>query len=568
MKLFSEKTRIILLLVSVIAAALPVTSQETSDPRDILTVLKPELESIRADEILASVRILASNRFEGRNVGTTGETLTVNYLVNEFKRAGLKPGNPNRSFIQSVPLVGYRTQPRIDLKAHGKEHALNFPDDFVHEFPRLLPRVSIPNAEVVFGGYGIDAPEYGWDDYKGVDVRGKLVIILGGEPSAADKNDPAKQDGTFFKGELRTFYSTMEYKKELATNKGAAAVLFITDPEKSPNYSIFKTFALLEGFALEPKMSAKRALALTGLVTIGAARRLFAASGLDLEELQSSAQLKGFKPVSIGARANITTTSKLRRIVSQNVVARIEGSDPVLKNEYLIYTAHWDHLGIDKSRKGDQIFNGAIDNAIGTAEMLAIARGIAKLTQAPKRSILFIATTAEEKGWLGSRYYVQNPLYPLAKTIANINIDGGNVWGRTKEVNSSGYGYSTLDEYFGNAAELQGRTFPNESMDNNGLYFGSDNVEFARGGVPAFFAFGGFEYIGRPSGFGGKMWNDYADKDYHQVSDEVGPEWDLSGAADDAGWLLIAGYNIAQAEKRPEWKAGSEFKAMIERSPK
>jgi len=287
---------------------------------------------------------------------------------------------------------------------------------------------------------------------------------------------------------------------------------------------------------------------------------MLAAAGQDLGLLQGSAQTRGFKPVVTNARAKIDVTSKLRNIESQNVIARIEGSDPHLKNEYVIYTAHWDHLGIDKSLKGDQIYNGAVDNAVGVAEMLAIARAFTKLPHTPKRSVLFIATTGEEKGWLGSRYYVQHPLYPLSKIVADINIDGGNVWGRTRDVNSSGYGYSTLDEFFERAAELQGRAFSKGSMDNNGLYFGSDNIEFARAGVPAFFAFGGFEYIDKPADFGGKKWNDYADKDYHQVSDQMRSDWDLSGAADDARWLMIGGYSIAQAKSRPKWKMGSEFK--------
>lgn len=568
MKLFTERTRVVALITSILIAISPVTSQDSGQSRDTLTVLDPALRSIRPDRILESLKILASDKFAGRNVGTAGEALTVNYLISEFKKSGLRPGNPDGTYVQNVPLVGYRTQPRIDLNINGKQLPLNFPEDFVHEFPRLEPQVSVKNAEIIFAGYGIFAPEYEWDDYEDVDVRNKLVILLSGEPSAVDNKDPAKADGMFFKGDLRTFYSTMEYKKELAAKKGAAAVLFITDPEKSPNYSIFKTFALLEGFALEPRGPASKAPALTGLVTISAARRLFAACGQDLEALQKAAEMRDFKPIVTSANANITVTSKLRRVTSRNVVARIEGSDPRLKNEHLIYSAHWDHLGTDKNLRGDQIYNGAIDNAIGTAELLAIARGLTRLSRAPSRSILFLATAAEEKGWLGSRYYVQNPLYPLSKTIANINIDGGNVWGRTKDVNSSGYGYSTLDEYFETAAELQGRTFPKESMDNNGLYFGSDNVEFARGGVPAFFAFGGFDYIGRPADFGGKMWNDYADHDYHRVSDGMRPEWDLSGAAEDAQWLMIAGYIIAQAERRPEWKAGSEFKAIADRSMK
>ncbi len=544
----------------ILAAGLFVIGQETGKDRSILAELKPALDSILSGNILTHTKKLASDEFEGRGPGTRGETLTVNYLVDQFKRAGLKPGNPDGTYVQKVPLIGFQTKPQIEFSIKGEKFPQNFPDDFIHEFPRLQPKVTVKNSEVVFAGYGIIAPEYRWDDYKATDVRNKLVIILSGEPSVLDKDDSTKMDSTFFKGELRTFYSTMEFKKELALKKGAAAVLFITDPDKSPNYSIFKTFALLEGFALRPRGPANSALAITGLVTIGAARRLFAAAGQDFEALQKSALLKDFKPVLTNAKANISATNKLRRVESQNVVARIDGSDPRLKNEYVIYTAHWDHLGRDKDLMGDQIYNGAIDNAIGTAQLLAIARGFAKLIRAPKRSILFIATTAEEKGWLGSRYYVRNPLYPLSRTLADINLDGGNVWGRTKDVNSSGYGYSTLDEYFGTAAEVQGRKFSKESMDNNGLYFGSDNVEFARAGIPAFFAFGGFDYLGRPSHFGGNHWNEYADRDYHKVSDEVRPDWDLSGTVEDSQWLLMAGYNIAQGDKRPQWKSGSEFR--------
>ncbi len=558
----------ILFVISLVVAVLPAVSQNLGESTQVFETLKPALSSIESKRILEHIKTLASDRFEGRNPGTLGETLTVNYLISQFRKAGLKPGNPDGTYVQRVPMVGFQTKPQIELSIKGEKLPLNFPDDFIHEFPRLQPNVTVKNSEVIFAGYGIVAPEYGWDDYKGMDVRNKLVILLGGEPSIQDKSDQTKTDSTFFKGDLRTFYSTMEFKKELALKKGAAAVLFITDPEKSPNYSIFKTFALLEGFALRPRGPANNALAVTGLVTVSAARRLFVAAGQDFEGLQKSAQLKDFKPVLTNAKANIWATNKLRWIESQNVVARVEGSDPRLKNEYLIYTAHWDHLGIDKNLKGDHIYNGAIDNAVGTAELLAIARGFAKLPTAPKRSILFIATTGEEKGWLGSRYYVRNPLYPLSKTLADINLDGGNVWGRTKDVNSSGYGYSTLDEYLGKAAEIQGRVFPTESMDNNGLYFGSDNIEFARAGIPAFFAFSGFEYIDRPADFGGNHWNDYADKDYYKVSDEVRPDWDLSGAVEDAQWLLIAGYKIAQANKRPEWKPGSEFKAILERSKK
>ena len=550
---------VIVLSVSLIVSGLPVLGQGTGEGSSVLSFLKPALDSVRGDEILTHIKKLASNEFEGRGPATRGEALTVNYLVDQLKRSGLRPGNPDGTFVQKVPMVGFLSQPRIDVESGGKHVPLNFQDDFVHDYPALRSSVSTKKSGVVFAGYGIVAPEYGWDDYKDADVRNKLVIVLSGEPSAPDKRDPSKLDPLVFKGDTRTYYSTRDFKYDLAARKGAAAILVITDPEKSITYSLFQTFAKMEGFALKPRTPTP-AFAMAGLITANAARRLFAAAGKDLDKLEGSAGHRDFRPVSTNARAKISVKTKLRSVTSHNVVARIEGSDPRLKAEHVIYTAHWDHLGIDKDLKGDQIFNGALDDAVGTAQLLEVAKGFAKLSKKPNRSILFNATTSEEKGFLGSRYYAENPLYPIAKSVANINLDGGNVWGRTKDVITSGYGLSTIDEYLEGAAKLQGRDFVRESIDNGSLYFGSDQIQFARAGIPAVFPFSGSIYPGRPSDFGDKKWNEYADKDYHQVSDEVKADWDLSGAAEDAQWLLIAGYKIAQAEKRPEWKKGSEFR--------
>ncbi len=554
-------------MISLLVSVLPARGQVTSEQESVLTALGPALKSVKANEILQQIRVLASDKFEGRNVGTVGETLTVNYLVDKFRKAGLKPGNPNGTFVQDVPMVGFLTKPRVDLTFEGREIPFSFPEDFVHDIPRLEPLVDLKNSEVLFVGYGISAPEFGWDDYKGVDVRNKVLIMLGGEPSMPDKTDPSKADSAFFKGDLRTFYGTMEFKKELAAKLGAAAVLYITDPEKSPNYSLFKTFAFLEGGALEPSGSAGGPLAFTGLIKTGSAKRLLASAGKDLVDLETSAQQRNFNPVSTNIRVNISITSKLRKFVSRNVIARIEGSDPKLKNEYVVYSAHWDHLGKDASLKGDQIYNGALDNASGTALMVEIARAFARLKIKPKRSILFIATTGEEKGYLGSRYFVESRLYPLASFIANINIDGCNVFGRTSDTASSGFGNSTLDEVLGEAAKLQGRTFQRSSIDNGGIYFASDQIEFAKVGVPAVYPWNGSDFKNKPADYIEKVWEQLG-KNYHQVSDEVDPEWDLSGAVEDAQWLIIAGFLIAQADKRPEWKPGSEFKERLDRSPK
>lgn len=523
-----------------------------------LAELRPALRSVEAERILEHVKKLASDTFEGRAPGTVGEKLTINYLAEQFKKSGINPGNPNGTFFQNVPLVGYRTVPQIDVEVAGKKVPFAFFDDFVHDYPLLRPSATVKNAPIVFAGYGIVAPQYGWDDYKGLDVRGKLVIVLSGEPAVADKSDPKKLDASMFRGETRTFYSTREFKFDLAAKKGAAGVLVVYDPTKANTYSLFQTFAKMEGFALKPSRTNTRTL-ISGLMTIDAAKRIFSASGQDLEKLSANAEQVGFSAVETQARANITVRSKLRNVVSRNVVARIEGSDPALKNEYVIYSAHWDHLGRDRKLKGDQIYNGAIDNAIGTAMLLEVAKGFARLPKKPRRSILFIATTSEEKGYLGSRYYTRNPLYPIADAVANINLDGGNAWGITKDVLSASYGHSTLDETLEEAAAMQKRIFLRESLGDGGYYFASDQIEFAKAGIPSIFPFSGFNYAGKPKDFGDGKWNSYSDNDYHQVSDEIRPDWDLSGAAEDTRWLLIAGWNVSQTTERPKWKPESEF---------
>ena len=319
----------------------------------------------------------------------------------------------------------------------------------------------------------------------------------------------------------------------------------------------------MEGFALASARA--NATVICGLMTIGAARRVASLAGRDFDQLAAGAAAPLPRAVVLNATANISVKTTIRNVVSSNVVARVEGSDPRLKDEYVIYSAHWDHLGKDPTLAGDQIYNGAIDNAAGTAQLLEIARGFATLRHKPKRSILFIAVTAEEKGFLGSRFYAQHPLFPISKTIANINLDAGNVWGLTSDLITTGYGLSTLDEALGEAARLQGRTFVAEGLDNGSLYFASDQIEFARVGIPAAFPFSGSAYVGKPKEFAEARWKGYSEKDYHKVTDEVQADWNLSGAAEDAKWLLIAGYNVADANTRPEWKRGSEFKRIAER---
>lgn len=524
----------------------------------------PKFAEISAKQLMTHVRELASDRFEGRGPTTKGEELTVAYLIRQLKGAGLMPGNPDGTYVQDVPLVGYRSQPNLTFTVRGKTLPMQFPDDFIHEFPRLTTHAEAIAAPVIFGGYGIVAPEFGWDDYKGTDVAGKVVLLMGGEPSRPDKKNPKNLDSKFFRGEMRTRYSGRDYKAECLRMKGAAGVVFLASAESPKSFNIYKTFAVMEGLDFPDEASNKHKLVTTGVLHPRAAEQVFRAAGLDLNDLKLKAKAPTFRPVALQATADLKIETSLRPTSSQNVVGIVRGSDPKLRNEYVVISAHWDHLGKDPNLKGDQIYNGAIDDGIGVSQLLEMARSFQKLKVKPKRSILFILTTAEEKGWLGSKYYVQHPLYPLKQHVANINLDGGNAWGRTRDLMVSGYGLSTLDAILGQAAKEQGRKFQQESIDDDGLYFGSDQIEFARGGIPAVFPFSGFDYIGKPKDFGDQKWSHYGEHDYHQVSDEIKPDWDLSGAAEDARWMAIAAYKVANNGKRPHWLPGAE---LVVKSP-
>lgn len=539
-----------------------VGQQSTTNVPPMPAEIIPALDSITGDEILAHIKILASDEYEGRAPGTKGETLTVNYLVEQFKRFGLKPGNPDGSYTQKVPLVGFTTERSASLKVGGKPLDFNFSDDFVARSRRLLSEVTVENSEIIFVGYGIVAPEYGWDDYKNVDVRDKTLIMFEDEPQIADSREPTKLNNSMFKGQTLTYYSTSRYKFELAAQKGAAAVLLISNPETaSTSFKTRQNRVRQEDFDVKRTVASPPVLAVEGWITLDAIKRLCAATNQDIKILAQAALAKNFKPVPFErTTAAFQLKTKLREIESHNVVAKIVGSDKHLKNEYVIYTAHWDHLGRDEKLLGDQIYNGAIDNAAGVAQMLEIAEGFAKLKKPPKRSILFIATTAEERGYLGAKYYTKNPLYPLKHTLADINLDACNVWGRTRDVNNLAYGLTTLDDVLAATAETQKRIFVREPFANGVYFFLSDQFEFARAGIPAVFPGSGSNYIGKSADFGDKKWDAYGSNDYHQVSDEVKADWDMSGAVEDAQWLLQIGYRVAQTKEFPQWKADAEFK--------
>lgn len=528
--------------------------------------MKRALDSITSADLLRHIKTLASDEFEGRAPGTRGEELTVNYLVSEFKKLGLKPGNADGTFVQKVPLAGFTAQPKASFAAGGKTMNLKFPDEYVAVSRRYVPEVKVENSDIVFVGYGVVAPEYGWDDYKGVDVRGKTVVMLINDPAVPDPNDSSKLDEKMFKGRAMTYYGRWTYKYEIASEKGAAACIIVheTEPAGYP-YEVVSGSWGRENFDITSADKNMGRVGIESWIRNDRARELFSAAGQDFESLKKAAVRKDFKPVALKAKANFELKNTLRQIDSQNVIAKLEGSDPKLKNEYVVYSAHWDHLGRDAKAKGDQIYNGALDNASGTAAMLEIAEAFTKMKPAPKRSIIFLAVTAEEKGLLGAKYYATNPIYPLAKTVANINIDGVNQWGRTSDMIVIGLGNSTLDDVLKQAAaEQNNRILKPDAEPEKGFFYRSDHFEFAKQGVPALYVESGEDFIGKPAGYSKQKRDEYTARDYHKPSDEIKPDWDLTGAVEDIQLLLTVGYRIAQTERYPEWKPGTEFKAKRE----
>ena len=524
--------------------------------------LKPALDVITPDSLLAHIKILASDEFEGRAPGAKGEELSVKYISEQFARIGLKPGNPDGTYIQEVPLAGITSEPVMSFTVGEKKTDLKFPDDYVASSARLQSDIKIDNADVVFVGYGVVAPEYGWDDYKDVDVRGKTILMLINDPAIPDPKDPKKFDDKMFKGKAMTYYGRWTYKYEIAAQKGAAAAVIIheTEPAAYP-YSVVKTSWAKENFELDQPNKNMDAVQVRSWITLDVAKKLLADSGQDFDALKKAAIKRDFRPVALKAKANISIKQTVRSFKSHNVLGKLEGSDPKLKDEWVVYTAHWDHLGRHLDLPGDQIFNGAIDNASGVASVIQLGAAFVKLNPPPKRSVLFMATTAEEAGLLGAKFYAEHPLYPLEKTLADINIDTVNPWGKTRDIEDLSNNNSTLDDMLAAAAKRNGRVMKPNSQPEKGGFYRADHFEFSKLGVPALYIGGGKEVIGKPAEFGQQKKDDYTAHHYHQVSDEVNPEWDLSGAAQDMQLLFEVGYQVANGNKFPEWKSGTEFKA-------
>ncbi|MGE3705956.1 MAG: M28 family metallopeptidase [Vicinamibacterales bacterium] len=522
-----------------------------------------ELPDVNVDATLAHAKELASDRYQGRAPGGPGEALTVAYLTDQFRTLGLKPGSPDGTFVQEVPLVGITSQADgLTLQKGTEQRRLAWKDDVVAWTKRTDPETAIDASELVFVGYGVVAPEYGWDDYKGLDVRGKTLVMLINDPPVPNPDDPSQLDPSVFGGRAMTYYGRWTYKFEIAAEKGAAGAIIIHDTDAAGYpFSVIQTSNLGERVELATPDRDLEAPAVEGWITNGQGRSLLMWAERDFDQLKAAAATREFQPVPLGVTASMRLQNVVRTFESRNVLARLDGRDPDLRDEVVVYTAHWDHLGIGPEINGDRIYNGAKDNAVGVGGLLEIARAFTKLPSPPKRSILFLATTAEEQGLLGSSFYVSKPAVPLKRTAAVINIDGLNVHGRTRDLTVIGYGASELDEYVGDAAGEQGRIVRPDPDPEKGLYFRSDHFSFAKAGVPALNFDEGFDFLGKPAEFSRTVRSAWAEFDYHKPSDVVGPEWDLTGAREDLKVFLAVGYRVAEAERLPEWKRGSEFRA-------
>ncbi|MBA4055986.1 MAG: peptidase M28, partial [Marivirga sp.] len=487
-----------------------------------------------------------------------GEKKTLTYLEEQFKALGLEPGNGN-SYLQEVPMV--EITPSADtiltVSSGKKNTKLSGFKDYVLWTERTDSVITWKDEEVVFAGFGVVAPEYNWNDYKDLDVKGKIVLVRVNDPGFGGT------DSTFFKGNTMTYYGRWMYKFEEAARQGAKGCLVIHNTVPAGyGFWVPQNGWNAPHLYLDPRGKNNYFCEGIGWISMPAVEKLFDAAGLNFNELQSQARQRGFKGTSLGVK--VSTAMKVKTVYnkSYNVISKITGTEK--PDEYIIYTAHWDHLGIGKANdKGDSIYNGALDNAGGVASMMEIARAFKAMKNKIKRTVVFLSVTAEEQGLWGSGYYAQNPVFPIDKTVANINLDFVNAAGKMKDVTVIGIGQSELEDHLKEEASKQNRYLAAEPNPVIGLYFRSDHFHFAKVGVPALFIGTGIDHVEKGKEYGKQFEDIYNKERYHQPSDEFTPEkWDLSGAQQDAELLFQVGKRLAFEEKWPQWKKGSEFKAI------
>lgn len=519
--------------------------------------LDSSLNSITADDLRKEISVLASDDFRGRFPATEGETKTINYLAGQFTDLGLKPAN-NGSFFQEVPLVKITPEGSMKLEINGGKNnfSLEYKDDFIVNTSMITDEVKLDKSELVFVGYGINAPEYNWNDYAGIDVKGKIVLLLVNDPGYATG------DTSLFDGNAMTYYGRWTYKYEEAARQGAAGAIVIHETGAAGYpWSVVQNSFSGSQFYLDENNQNEGRLQLRGWVTTDAARKIFETAGLDYDKILLESTTRGFKSFNMKLNASVQFRNLIVHTKSNNVAALWPGSDHA--DEYIVYTAHWDHLGVNPSIKGDSIFNGAVDNATGTAALLEIAKAFTMLPEKQDRSILFLAVTAEEQGLLGSQYYVEHPIFPLDKTVCAINMDALNIFGKTNDMTIVGYGYSELDEYVENVLRKYGRYARPDPEPEKGGYFRSDHFSFARAGVPALDLSEGVDNIQH-----GMEW-DIAQKDkwtmenYHKPSDNYEPDkWDFEGMIADIKVYFEVGYDLSISRAFPNWNPGNPFKPL------
>ena len=514
--------------------------------------------AINGDSLMAAVRVLSSDEFEGRAPGTLGEEKTVAYLTERFKGLGLAPGNPDGSWVQNVGMVGITPTSETSVTVGGKTLTLKFPDDIVVATLRHLEQVEVPSSDIVFVGYGIEAPEYGWDDFKGTDVKGKTLIML--------VNDPPLPDSMMFRGVAMTYYGRWTYKYEEAARRGALGLLIVHETKPAsygwPTVRNSNTNAQFDIVRDDPAAAHPK---VEGWIQRDLAVSLFKRAGLDFEAMKKQAQTRDFKPVALKAETfSAHYDVAVDKITSHNVVGLVTGSKH--PDETVIYSAHWDHLGVGApDDNGDRIYNGAVDNATGTAALIEMGRAFAHAPQ-PERSVVFLAVTAEEKGLLGSEYYASHPLYPLAKTVANINTDALSPGGVARDFSISGSAKLGLLDDLIEVAKRHDLSFTPDSHPEAGYFFRSDHFSFAKRGVPALSFGSGEDLVQGGKQAGEAEGREYGIKHYHQPSDEWQASWTFAGMAHDLPVLYDLGTQLANSREWPNWSEDSEFRAARDKT--
>lgn len=514
---------------------------------------------IKPETIKAHIAVLANDSLQGRRPFTTGETKTVNYLSAQFKKMGVEPGNGN-SYVQKVPMVEITSTPSATMEITGGKQniSLKAVEDFVAFTRREQDTIQLKNSPLVFAGYGVVAPEYKWNDYKDLDVKGKTVIVL--------VNDPGfkSNEKGFFRGDTMTYYGRWTYKYEEAARQGAAGVIIVHQTEPaSYDWSVIKNSNTGAKLYLQEKDKHKSRCKIEGWMTEQAATKLLASAGIT-GDIRAYARKKDFKAVSLNLNVSLNLSNKLKYATSQNVIAKITGSNR--PNEYIIYSAHWDHFGIGPKINGDSIYNGAVDNASGVAAMLGVAKAFKDAKEKPERSIIFLAVTGEEQGLLGSEYYGSNPIYPLNKTVANLNMDALGFYGKTKDVSIKGKGQNEVEDYVVKELEHNQMIAVGDQRPGAGSYYRSDHFNFAKVGVPAIDIVNGFESIDKGADYGKAQKKEYNEKQYHQPSDEYSDKMNVDGFVQIANILFKVGFKLSNETTFPEWKKGSEFKAVRDKS--